>query len=134
MTIMLIGQQSMLPHLVTYNNCMPAFQHKISSNALFLKKNLHTFGIKPSSPLCFFCDLYDETHFHIFYKCDRVKLFWSVLVQCFQISLILPTVTPQSAIFGILDSASNDSIFKNKVFIRQILLIFVNISNLISEK
>ena len=90
--------------------------------------------MKPSSPLCPFCDLYDETHFQIFYECDRVKLLWSVLVQCFQISLILPTLTPQTAIFGILAPASNDSNFKSKVFICQILLIFVNISNLIPEK
>ena len=41
--------------------------------------------------------------------------------KCFQNNLILPTLTPQTVIFGILDSASNDSIFKNnKVFINHI--------------
>ena len=44
-------------------------------------------------------------------------------VQFFQNSLILATlVGPQTAIFGILDSASNDYIFKNNL--SQIPLIF----------
>ena len=75
--------------------------------------------------MCFFCNLYDETPFHIFYECDLVKCLWSGLVQCFPNGLILPTLTPQTASFGILDSTSNDPIFKNnKVFINYILLIF----------
>ena len=57
---------------------------------------------------CFY-NSYDETLFHIFYECDRVKCLWSELVQCFQNSLILPTLTPQIAIFLIFDSTSNDS-------------------------
>ena len=45
----------MPPHLVTYNTYMRSFQYKILNNVLFLNKNLHTFGIKPS-PLCSFCN------------------------------------------------------------------------------
>ena len=69
-----------------------------------------------------------------------------LIVQCFQNNLILPASTPQTAIFGFLDSASSNSIFKNnKVFINHILLIvqlyayksrekkFVNLNNLIAE-
>ena len=56
-----------------------------------------------SSPLCSFCNLYDETLFHIFYECDRVKRLWSDLVQCFQNTSILPTLTTQTAILGIPD-------------------------------
>ena len=113
----------MLPSLVTYNTYMRSFQYKILSNVLFLTKKLHTFGIKPF-PLCFFCNLYDKTPFHIFHDCDRVKFLWSALLQCFQNSLILATLTSQIAFFVILDSARNDSIFKYKVFINTILLIF----------
>ena len=59
------------------------------------------------------------------YGCDTVKRLPVDLVQCFQNNLILPTLTLQAIIFGILESASNDSIFKNnKVFINLILLIF----------
>ena len=73
----------MLPHLITYNTYMRSFQYKILNNVLFLNKKLHTFGIKPS-PLCSFCNLYNETPYHMFYECDGVKCFWSDLVQCFQ--------------------------------------------------
>ena len=90
---------------------------------LFLNKKLHTFGIKPS-PLCSFCNLYDKTPLHIFYECDSVKCLWVDLVQYSQNKLILPTLTPQAAIFRILESASNDSTFKNKAFINHFLLIF----------
>ena len=114
----------MLTCLVAYNTYMQSFQNKIFNNALFLNKKLQTFGIKPPT-LCSFCNLYDETLYHIFYGCDRVKCLWSDLVQCFQNNLILPTLTPQAAIFGFLDSANNDSIFENnKVLSNHILLIF----------
>ena len=134
----------MLPHFVTYNTYMWSVQYKISNDVLFLNKKLQNFGIKPSS-LCLFCNFYDKTSFHIFYERDHVKCLWWDLVQCFQNSLILPTLTPQTAIFGILDFASDDSIFKNnKVFINHILLIFklclyksreknfINLNNLIA--
>ena len=63
--------------------------------------------------MCSFCNLYDETSYHIFYECDRVKCLWSDLVYCFQNNLILPTLTPQTAIFVFLDYTYNDSIFEN---------------------
>ena len=99
-----------------------------------------------SSPLCSFYNLYDETPFHIFHECDRVKYLWPDLVQCFQNTLILPTLTPQTAILGILDSVSNNFFFENnKIFINHILLKsklyvykyrekkFINVNNLIAE-
>ena len=135
----------MLPRLVTYNTYMRSFQYKILKNVLFLNKKLHTFGINPS-PLFSFCNLYKGILLHIFYKDDAVKCLWADLVQCFQNNLILPTLTPQAAILGILEPASNDSTFKNnKVFINHILLLFklyviknrakkfINLKNLIGE-
>ena len=111
----------------------------------FSTKELHTFGIK-ASPQCSFCNSYDKTPDHMFHECDRVKCSWSDLVQCFQNNLILPTLTPQTAIFGFLDCTNNDSIFENKKCLSNcILLIFklyvyksrekkpLNINNLIAE-
>ena len=91
-----------------------------------------------SSSLCSFCNLYDETPFHIFYECDLVKCLWSDLVQCFQSTLILPTLAPQTAILGILDSVSNNSCFENNKIIKLYVYKsrekkFVNINNLIAE-
>ena len=110
----------------------------------FSTKTLY-FGRKPSS-LCSFCNLYDETPYHIFYECDRVKCLWSDLVQCFQNNLILPILTPQTAIFGFFDYTNNDSIYENnKCVSNHILLILklyvyksieknlLNINNLITE-
>ena len=91
-----------------------------------------------SSSLCSFCYLYDETPFHIFYECDRVKCLWSDLVKCFQNTLILPTLAPQTAILGILDSVSNNSCFENNKIIKLYVYKsrekkFVNINNLVAE-
>ena len=42
-----------------------------------------------------------------------------------QNSLIQPSLIPQTVVFGILDSVSNDTIFKNdKIFMNHILVIF----------
>ena len=108
---------SVLPCFVKCNTYMP------NLNVLFHNKKPHPFGIK-LSPLCSFCNLYDETPFHIFY--ERDECLWSDLIKCFQNNLILPTLTPQTVIFGFLDSANNDSIFENnKAFRNHILPIFM---------
>ena len=54
----------MSPRLVTYNTYMRSLHYKILSKVLFLNNKLSTFGIKPS-PLCSFCNLYDETPLHL---------------------------------------------------------------------
>ena len=54
----------MLPRLVMHNTYMRSFQYKILNNILYLNKKLHIFGTK-LSPLCSFCNLYDETPCHI---------------------------------------------------------------------
>ena len=116
MITILTGQQSICCHGLL---CMIPI-----CDVLFSNKKVYTFGIKPP-PVCSFCNLYDETHFHIFHECQLVKSLWSDLVQGFQNSIILPILTPHIAILGILDSTSNDSIFKNnKIFVNHILLIF----------
>ena len=86
----------LLTFILKSNTYMRSFQYKIWNNILYLNKKLHIFGIK-SSPLCSFCNVYEETPFHIFYECDHVKFLWSELDQCFQSTLILPTLTPQTS-------------------------------------
>ena len=113
----------MLSRLITNNTYMRSFHYKILNDVLFLNKKLYTFGIKPS-PLCSFCNLCHETTY-MFYECDRVKCLWSDLVQWFQNNLILPTLTPKTAIFGFFDYTNNDSFFEdNKCLSNHILLIF----------
>ena len=67
-----------------------------------------------SSPLCPFCNLYDETPLPIFYECDRIKCLWSDLVQYFHNSLVLPASALQSVVFVFLGSTSSDSKLKKK--------------------
>ena len=68
------------------------------------------------------------------------------LVHYFQNSFVLPILTPQTAIFGFLDSTNSDyNLKKNKLLINHILLIFklyvyrsrekqfIHINNLIAE-
>ena len=114
----------MLPRLATYNTYMRSFHHKLLNNVLFLNKKLHIFGIKSSS-LCSFCKLCDKTPLYIFYEHDSIKCLWSDLVHYFQNSLVLPILTPQSGIFGFLDSTNSDYNFKKKeLLVNHILLIF----------
>ena len=80
---------------------MRSFQYKLLNNVLFLNKKLHIFGIK-SSPLCSFRNLYDEAPLHIFYECDDTKCLWLDLVQYFQNSLVLPTLTPKLSFLDFL--------------------------------
>ena len=126
----------MLPRLVTNNTQKRSFQQRSLNNILYTNKKLHIFGIK-SSPLCSFCNLYNKTPFHIFYECDCVKCLQSDLVQCFQNTLILQTLTPQTAILGILDSVSNITHFLKTI---KSLYVYksrekklININNLIAE-
>ena len=104
----------MLPGLAAYNTYMQPFHYKFLNNVLFLNKKLHIFGIK-SSPLGSLCNLCDKAPLHILYECDRIKCLRSDLVQYFQNSLELPTFTPQTSIFGFLDSINSDSKFKEKI-------------------
>ena len=92
---------------------MRSFQNKILHNGPFINKKLYTFVIK-SSPLYSFSNLCDKTYFQIFCKCDRVEWLWLDLNQCFQNSIILTTLIPQTAFFQIFDFASDSiSIFNH---------------------
>ena len=75
-----------------------------------------------------------------------LSLLWMELVQCFQNTFILTTLTPQTAILGILDSVSNNFFLENnKILVNHIPRIFklfvhksrenkfIDIKNLIAE-
>ena len=71
---------------------MQYFEYKVLSNVLSINKKFHTFAIN-TSPLCSFCNLFDERPCHIFYECELVKCVRSDLVHCFQNSLIWHSYT-----------------------------------------
>ena len=56
----------LLVRIVTKDSTLRAFQFKLLNNVLYLNKMLFKFG-KSGSPLCSFCNVKDETPYHLFY-------------------------------------------------------------------
>ena len=92
----------LLPRLVTIDSVMRAFQYKILHNVLFLNKQLFFFN-KVTSPLSSICNKEDETPTHLFFTCSFTTSLWKQLQNALLNILVLPNLTPQSAIFGFLN-------------------------------
>ena len=107
-----------LPRLTTYNTYLRSFQDKILHNILFLNKKLYLFRIT-KSPLCSYCNTYDETPIHLFCECNFTKYLWLQLNRHFCSDLTFPVLRPQTAILGLF----NDSV-SNTHLINHILLLF----------
>ena len=60
----------LLVRIVTKDSTLRAFQFKLLNNVLYLNKMLFKFG-KSGSPLCSFCNLKNETPYHLFYECSH---------------------------------------------------------------
>ena len=56
-----------IPCIAILETKIRIFQYKLLNNVLYLNKKLFQFGIISQSK-CSFCELYDETPHHIFYK------------------------------------------------------------------
>ena len=106
--------------MVTVDIKLRVFQYKILNNILLGNKMLFKLR-KVESPLCSFCKAEDETYTHFFYRCRKTSILWRQLQECFSTALYLPSISPQSAIFGFLDDA-----LKHKPLLSHILLIFKN--------
>ena len=96
--------------MITVDTKLRVFQNKIPNNILFANKMLFKFR-KVESSLCSFCKAEDETYIHLFYRCRETSIS----------TLDLPSISPQSAIFGFLDDA-----LEHKLLINHVLLIFKN--------
>ena len=78
---------------------------------------LYKFG-KKVSLLSSFCLKEPECPIYLFHSCTETNFLWTQLQHSFQNILIVPPITPQSAIFGFIDHKVNYHL------INQILLIF----------
>ena len=74
---------------------------------------------KVISPLCSFCKSEDETPLHLFFECTLTQNLWKQLSSFCRQRLNIPTLTPQSAIFGFYEPQN-----KNEILINHLLLIF----------
>ena len=110
----------LLPQMVTVDKKVRLFQNKILNNILFVNKMLFKFK-KVESPLCSLCKAEDETYIPLFYRCRQSSILWRQLRQFFSAALDLPSISPQSVIFGFLDDT-----LEHKLLINNILLIFKN--------
>ena len=77
---------------------------------------LFKFG-KSESPLCSFCNLKNETPYHLFYECSHTNSLWNQLRHFLSNSLNIPLLTPQSAIFGFINQKENFLIINHLLFI-----------------
>ena len=78
---------------------------------------LFRFGIV-SRFLCSCCNSEEQTPFHIFHYCTHTQNLWSQFQTCISGNLVIPCLTPQSAMFGFIDTQQD-----NGVIIKCLLLI-----------
>ena len=103
------------------NLCIFDHHHLIKKLQLifFLWKKCSFILRRVESPLCSFCKAEDQTYIHIFYRCRKTSIFWRQLQELFSTALDLPSISPQSTIFGFLDDSS-----EHKILLNHMLLIF----------
>ena len=106
----------LLVRIVTKDSTLRAFQFKLLNNVLYLNKMLFKFG-KSGSPLFSFCNLKNETPFHLFFECSHTNSSWNQLRHFLSNSLIIPLITPESAIFGFINQKENLLIINRLLFI-----------------
>ena len=73
------------------------------NNALYLNKHFYNFKLNDTK-LCSFCNQEDETVIHLFASCSKSKTLWNTLKEFFKDTINLPSLTPQAAIFGFLQT------------------------------
>ena len=76
---------------------------------------------KVESLLCSFCKAEDETYINLFYRCRKSFILWRQIQEFLSAALDLPSISPESAIFGFLDDT-----LEHKLLINRILQIFKN--------
>ena len=101
-----------IPRIATLETKIRIFQYKLLNNVLYLNKKLFQFGIISQSK-CSFCELYDETPLHIFYKCTYAQNLWNRLCLYLLEKVALPVLNPQTAIFGFTDVSDHNLLLVN---------------------
>ena len=72
---------------------------------------------KVTSPRCSFCKLHNEPIMHLFYDCLIVKKLLNQLKSILSNNLNFAISTPQSAIFGFWDLATNEHLILNRLLL-----------------
>ena len=72
-----------------------------------------------SCSLCSFCNSEEEAPFHVFHDCTHTQNLWDQLQTHISENLVVPCLTPMSAMFGFINTQQ-----ENCVIINHLLLIF----------
>ena len=108
----------------TTKNCIKRLFKVISLYNLeyysFFYKNFLFLDLKRPR-FCLSCNLEDETPLHLFFDCHTVQSLWTQLGSYFSDDFRLPTLSLQSALFGLFN---DNAIAENVSLINHILLIF----------
>ena len=97
-----LKQLFILPHKVTLEPCVKAFQSKVLNSILYTNSKLYKIGYSQHD-LCTFCKPYPETLNHLLYSCSCSKAFWGEF-ELFWFSGTLKTLNlkQQDVIIGVL--------------------------------
>ena len=121
-TLALLGVDSLpwnkiytLPWTISIDSYSRIFQYKCLHNILYLNKSLFRMGIS-DTPLCSYCQQYDETFQHLFTECIFSKKLWSDIKTLFSTSIDVPDLTLRRALFGFLDP-NNDNFALNNILL-----------------
>ena len=68
--------------------------------------------------LCSFCNSEEENPFHIFYDCTHTQNFWNQLETCISLNRIIPCLTPQSAMFGFINTQQENGVIINHMLVK----------------
>ena len=68
-------------------------------------------------PTCLFCIEEHESSIHLFHSCTKTNFIWTQLQGSFKKLLILPPITPQSAISGFTDYKVNYHLINHTLLI-----------------
>ena len=110
----------LLQRMVTVDTKVRLFQYKLLINIRFVNKMLLKFR-KVKSPLCSLCKTDVESFIHLFCRCRKGFILRRQHQEFLSSGLDLPSILPQSAIFGFLDDA-----LEHKLLLNRILLILKN--------
>ena len=106
------------PRIVTIDSRLRRFQYEILHNVLYLNEKLYLFK-KVDTKLCPFCEKYNETIIHLFTSCSVTVNFWNNIKDYFNGNLYIPSLSPQSAIFGFFEVDHNTFYILNHLLLLQ---------------
>ena len=98
----------MLPRQTVFSTSIRMFQYRTLNSILYFNKCLYKMKLV-ESPLCSQCKTVDETSFHCFSACPVTLHIWKELKKWLSPEILLPPLTPQNAILGIVEDESYET-------------------------